>query len=180
MAIGWHWLLLSTDVCPWSSTAQYFKFSRVFSEARGLVHSDCSMVCSLLQASETAAFSWYSFDSTNSSSPPSPSANYCHLQQRDWEEISFCTFSDFLLLFCCLPCCQQRKKADVKMNVVSHPAVSSSGWWSVALMPLLSEPISCQWHSLNLCFSPASETTTDGAVCWWRDVAFLHLLLLLA
>lgn len=50
MAIGWHWLLLSTDVCPWSSTAQYFKFSRVFSEARGLVHSDCSMVCSLLQA----------------------------------------------------------------------------------------------------------------------------------
>lgn len=80
----------------------------------------------------------------------------------------------------CFAASKGKCQAAVKMNVVSHPAVSSSGWWSVALTPLLSEPVSCQWHSLNLCLSPASETTTGGAVCWWRDVAFPHLLLLLA
>lgn len=59
MPIGWHWLLLSTDVlCPRGSTAQYFKFSRAFSETGDLVHSVWSMVCSLLQANKTAASSW--------------------------------------------------------------------------------------------------------------------------
>lgn len=123
------------------------------------------MVYSLLQATKTAAFSWQGFDSTNSSSPPSSSANYCHLQQRDWEEISFCTFSDFLLLFCCLPCCQQRKISGSCENEYGLTPCGFLLWvWSVVLMPLLCDPISCQWHSLNLCFSPASRTTTGGAV----------------
>lgn len=108
--MGWHGVLLSIDACPRSSTTQYFQFSRAFLEAR--VHR-------LAHGLFTPASKYNSgfhlqlkgSDSTSSSSPPGSSANYCRSQQREWEEISFCTFSDlFLLLLCCLPC-YQRKEA---------------------------------------------------------------------